>query len=83
MENEKFEKMKDRATRRRDWVFSLSPYSPYAVLKNKVVWWAEFEWPEAFNVFEYSFGFAVNIWKAEDLKQAINMLEYIIFKKEN
>ena len=82
MENTKFEQMKERATRRRDWVFSIWPYSPYAVLKNRVVWWAEHT-GTSFKVYEYAFWFAHELCDVEDKKKAINALEYLIFNIEN
>ena len=82
MENTKLEKMKDRATRRRDWVFSMSSYNPYAVYKNTVAWWAEFT-GTGYIVYQYAFGFAHVIWEVKTKSDAINRLEYLIFNIEN
>lgn len=83
MENTKLEQMKERATRRRDGVFSMCSYTHYAVLKNNLVWYAEFIWPESYNIYQLSYWFAVNVWEAKDKKDAINKLEYLIFNIEN
>ncbi len=83
MNKDNISEMQDKATRRRDWVFSMWPYMPYAVLKNNLVWYAEFIWPESYNIYQLSHWFAVNIWEAKDKKDAINKLEYMIFNIEN
>lgn len=83
MDKNKIKEMQDKATRRRDWVFSMWPYTHYAVLKNNLVWYAEFIWPELYDIYQLSFWFAVNVWEAKDKKNAINKLEYLIFNIEN
>lgn len=83
MNQKKIEKMQDRATRRRDWVFSTWPYQLYAVLNNKLVWFSEFVWPEAYDIYQLSIWFAVKVWEAENKNQARKKLEYLIFNIEN
>ena len=83
MDNNKIKEMQDKATKRRDGVFSMWQYTHYAVLKNNLVWYAEFIWPESYNIYQLSYWFAVNVWEAKDKKDAINKLEYLIFNIEN
>ena len=81
--NEDFLKMKNRANTRKDWIYSLSPYRQYAVYKNQVVWYSDFIWPEAYEVYQLAYWFSHKMWTAEDKKKSKKMLWYAIYYAQN
>ena len=83
LSNEDLLKMQNRAKTRKDWVYSLSPYRQYAVYKNKVVWYNDFIWPEAYEVYQLAYWFSHKMWTAEDKKKSKEMLGYSIYYSQN
>jgi len=83
MDKNKIKEMQDRATRRRDGVFSMWPYTLIAVYKNNIVWFSEFIWPDEYWVYQLSYWFSTKVWEAKNKTDARNKLEYLIFNIEN
>jgi len=82
MDKNKMKEMQEKASRRRDWVFSMWPYTLIAIKGNDIIWFCEFIWPEEYWIYQLSHWFAVNIWEAKDKNQARDKLEYLIFNFE-